>query len=117
MTANIHIVQSLVLLVASAGPTVAQNEREHERLPEGHSGIASQHAGDVGIDRHRNVVLVENVDDDLESVTTRWDAVKAKQNLSLATDVPSNSDGKYSLLVTHVGSRVVRYPNRTSLLD
>ena len=104
MKSNTYVA-SLVLLVASTTSTDAQDAREPTRLPEGNSGIASQHPGDVGIDRHRSVVFVENFNDDLDSVKARWDAVQAENDLSLATDVPTGSGGKYSLLVTHTGGR------------
>jgi hypothetical protein len=105
MTSRIHVATSLLLIVAIAGPAPAQDVRKQTQLPEGSTGIASQHPGDVGIDQHRNVVFVENFNDDLEAVKSRWDSVQTEQNLSLATDVPASSDGKYSLLIDHVGGR------------
>lgn len=83
----------------------AQEVNGQTLLLEGHAGIASQYPRDVGIDRQRNVVFVENFNDDLPSIKARWESAKDEQLLSLSTDVPAGSYGKRSLLVTHVGGR------------
>ena len=101
------VVASVLLLFAGTARTHAQNTNEPRKLSKGNSGIAAQHPGDVGIDRHKSVVFVENFNDDLKSVKARWDSVKAEKDLSLANDVPIGSAGKYSLLVTHLGGRGV----------
>lgn len=101
--ANTFPVVALVLLITSTPATHAQDTNDPSRLPEGHSGIAARHPGDVGMDRHPRVVFVEDFNDDVKSVKSRWEAVKAEEILSLSTDVPSGSEGKYSLLITHVG--------------
>lgn len=95
----------LALVVVTAAQTAAQDAATTTRLPKGNTGLASRHPGDAGIDRHADVLFVENFNDDLASVKTRWESVKDARILSLSTDVPAGSQGKTSLLVTHVGGR------------
>jgi len=69
-------------------------------------GLASKYEGDKGIKNDPDVVFVENFEEgSLDAVRARWENVKNIGIMSLSTDVPSDSTGKYSLLVTHVGGK------------
>jgi hypothetical protein len=103
MRLPIYFVGSLVMVAAMLDASHAQDQSSRGQLPKGHTGIAAQHPQDVGIDLHPRVVFVENFNDDLESVKSRWQSVSGERDLSLDADVPSGSRGKSSLLVTHVG--------------
>lgn len=92
---------AILLVVAAAGTAFAQRSQ----LPEGRTGIAAQFPGDRGIDRHADVVFVENFNDNLDAVKSRWEQTQSPNNLSLDSDVPAGSNGGHSLLVTHVGGR------------
>lgn len=67
--------------------------------------IASKYPGDAGIADHPSVVFVENFERSLDQVADRWEAVKAREILSLSDDVPAGSSGRHSLLVTHTGGK------------
>ncbi len=74
-------------------------------LRSGNTGIASRYPGDVGIVNDPDVVFVENFNNDLDAIMERWEAVKAREILSLSDDCPANGDGGQSLLITHVGGQ------------
>jgi len=71
-------------------------------LPEGNSGIASRHPGDVGIGSDPDVIFA----DDFEGYNTgadlnnRWDAVYQNQYVAIATDAASVYRGGKSLQFT-----------------
>lgn len=90
----------LVLAVAAAGWA----EGGSARLPEGGVGLAAKCPGDRGIEKHPDVIFVEQFDEGpLEAIFKRWDSVKAKPILSLSRDVPPGSGGRASLRMTHTG--------------
>lgn len=73
-------------------------------LPEGEKGIASQYPGDEGIGGDARVVFIENFEEgSVEVVKGRWEDRGGE--MSLAADVPSESSGRNSLLMTHVGGK------------
>ena len=102
---SIRCIAAAVSLFAIAIPGDAQETGKPARLAEGNSGIASQYPGDAGIALHRSVVFVENFNDSLQAIQSRWDAVKAGRNLSISADVPFSREGDSSLLVSHTGGR------------
>lgn len=69
-------------------------------------GLAGRYRGDKGIENDPDVIFAENFEEgSLEAVKSRWESVKAIEIMSLSTDVPDASGGKYSLLMTHIGGR------------
>jgi len=69
-------------------------------------GLASKYLGDKGIGKDPAVVFVEDFEEgDLEAVWSRWESVQSKEIMSLSPDVPSSSDGKRSLQMTHIGGQ------------
>ncbi len=94
-------------LVASAGASgVRAVGPAPAKLPEGSTGIAAKHPGDVGIATDSDVVFAEDFEDpSLSAVTARWESVAAAEILSLSPDVPAGSSGKQSLLMRHVGGQ------------
>jgi predicted amidohydrolase len=70
------------------------------------AGLAAQYPGDVGIEKDRRVLFVENFEQaSLDAVQGRWDTVKSPEIMSLSADVPEGSGGKQSLLMSHVGGQ------------
>jgi hypothetical protein len=74
-------------------------------LPEGNTGIASKHPGDVGIGADSNVIFA----DDFESypatsqgpdINKVWDAVYQNQDVGIATDPANVHGGKQALQFT-----------------
>ena len=49
------------------------------------------------------MIFVENFNDDLATIKTRWEQVQNEKNLSLSREIPNASQGKTSLQVTHTG--------------
>lgn len=96
---------SAALLAVGFSPARSQDVIQPTVLPEGDAGIAAKFPGDADIESHPSVVFVENFNDDVPSVTTRWEAVKSPASLSLSGEVPQGSQGAHSLLVTHVGGQ------------
>ncbi|TET31711.1 MAG: hypothetical protein E3J72_21430 [Planctomycetota bacterium] len=70
----------------------------------GGGGIADKYTGDEGIENDPDVVFAEMFEENtLDDVKANWEEAKDDGVLSLSTDVPSNSPGTNSLLMTHTG--------------
>ena len=67
-------------------------------------GLAAKYKEDRGIEKDSDVIFVENFEQgSLDAVTPRWESVKSTEIMSLSTDVPDTSAGRYSLLMKHIG--------------
>ena len=100
-----YLLIAFLLFSFTANVARVYSQQGSERLPQGNAGIAARYPGDVGIEGDAQVVFVENFNDTLDSITARWESVQAKECLSLSSDIPANSRGKTSLLVTHTGGQ------------
>ena len=77
-----------------------------DRLPEGDAGIAVRYPGDRGIDKDPAVVFVEDFEPaSLDQVQKRWESVSGAEIMSLSGDRPPNSNGRRSLLMSHMGGQ------------
>ena len=105
---NVGLVVAVVLLGCACA--ASGGARAPEALPEGDSGIAARHPGDVGIERDPDVVFAESFEaESLDRLKGRWNQVNMKIT-SLSDDVPPASRGKRSILFTHVGGRIAGNP-------
>ncbi|MCA9218006.1 MAG: hypothetical protein KDB27_33275 [Planctomycetales bacterium] len=69
-------------------------------------GIASQYAGDKGIENDPKVVFAENFENrDFAEIAKRWETVRHDGIMSLTPDVPKNSSGKQSLLMSQLAEK------------
>jgi len=69
-------------------------------------GLANKYKGDKGIENDPDVIFAENFEaSSLDAVKSRWESVKDIEIMSLSTDVPADSAGKHSLLMTHTGGK------------
>lgn len=91
---------SLPVIIYYAASVIAN---EHTPLPQGNQGIAAQFAGDHQIETHPEVIFVEQFNDDLEQLATRWHDLKRPDLFSLSADLPPGSAGTSSLMITHRG--------------
>lgn len=74
-------------------------------LPQG-PGLASKYKGDRGIENDPDVIFVEDFEEgSMLAVKSRWEDVKDGGVMSLSTDVPPASGGRFSLLMTHTGGK------------
>jgi hypothetical protein len=70
------------------------------------AGIASEYPRDQGIDRDRRVVFAENFEEpSVVALKQRWQSVKSPEIMEFSRDVPIDSDGERSLLLTHTGGK------------
>jgi hypothetical protein len=70
-------------------------------------GIAASYPGDVGIENHPDVVLVERFEEtSLPPVFARWTDILNGAAMSLSSDVPPGSPGTRSLNIPWVGGGV-----------
>jgi len=97
-------VQVLMLALALCLPACARGE-EGETPSAVVPGLASRYKGDEGIEKNPDVIFVENFEDPLDVVKTRWESVQSPEIMSLATDVRTGSAGEHSLLMTHTGGK------------
>lgn len=87
-----YVICVCILLLIDRGKSTAQSlDRE---------GIAAQYPGDQGIEADDRVVFVENFEDDLDRIASRWDTVRDREIMSIASDVPPGSSGVQSLLMS-----------------
>jgi hypothetical protein len=73
-------------------------------LPEGASGIAAEHSGDVNIADDPDVIFVEDFEEDSVSVMkSRWESTTDNGMFTFSSQQPADSEGDASLLITHIG--------------
>jgi hypothetical protein len=100
---------SVLSVLAWAGRVSASEGSPHVQgcscaAAPGIGGLASRYAGDEGIEKDPNVVFAEDFEGGtLEAVCSRWESVQNRDIMSLSSDVPSDSAGRHSLLMAHVG--------------
>jgi predicted amidohydrolase len=69
-------------------------------------GLGAEYPGDQDIAKDPRVIFVENFEQpSLDDLKTHWDTVTNAEIMSLSNDVPAQSGGKRSLLMTHVGGK------------
>ncbi|MCA9128528.1 MAG: hypothetical protein KDB22_15680 [Planctomycetales bacterium] len=68
-------------------------------------GIASRYLQDVGIGSDAAVVFAEEFEGDLEEIESHWDTVRDKGIMSLSNEIPPDSSGKHSLLMSQVAEK------------
>ena len=100
-------VLAVVALLATMGTGVQASDAPGGRGGDGlRQGLAATYPRDVGMAGDPNVVFVEDFESDsLDEIGKRWESVKNSEAMSLSADVPSDSRGAHSLLMTHVGGR------------
>lgn len=70
------------------------------------TGIASRYPGDLGIAKDPAVVFVETFEGStIEAIGKRWDTVRDSDVMSLSRDVPKNSSGKQSILISQLAEK------------
>jgi len=98
----VPVVGTLLFFGLSDHTLRAENART---LPEG-PGLAARLGSSEKLFDHPDVVLVEDFELDRASdLKTRWTQISHPEIISLSDDVPPNSTGKRSLLMTHVGGQ------------
>ena len=66
-------------------------------------GIAAKYLRDVGIQNDPDVLLTEMVEDSIAAIASRWNQAQNSAGMSLTSDIPAESGGARSLLMTSVG--------------
>ena len=64
--------------------------------------ISIKYPNDKGIEKDPNVLFVENFDDDLRSVISRYDNVHNSEGMVLEKDIPPGSKDGFSLKMTSI---------------
>src|SRR5687768_9052914 len=95
---------AVLSLLAVVGAVAALST--HVSNAAGAAGIAASYPGDVGIEAHPDVILVERFEDTLSSVFSRWTEVLNGSAMTLSTDVPGGSTGSRSLNIPWEGGGV-----------
>ena len=70
-----------------------------------HGALTDIYPHDNGIERDPNVLYVEKFEDSLSAIQSRYTDVLNPEGMSLDTDVPPGSTGKYSLKITNTGGQ------------
>lgn len=77
-----------------------------QESPDSKPPIASQYAGDEGIDKDPRVIFVEDFEQpDIDTMAKRWETVRNRDVMSLSHDVPDGSSGRRSLLMTQLAEK------------
>jgi hypothetical protein len=70
------------------------------------TGIAALYPCEQGIERDRRVVFAENFEEQcMDALKQRWQSVNSPEIMAFSKDVPMDSGGKQSLLLTHTGGK------------
>lgn len=97
-------VATIVCLWIGGQSSAQQSFQQSIENPE--RGIAAQYSGDVGIGKHPRVVFAENFEQPtLDAIASRWDTVRDREVMSLSNDVPPNSSGQQSLLMSQLAEK------------
>jgi hypothetical protein len=67
--------------------------------------LTDKYPHDEGIENDPDVLYVENFEDSLSRIKSRYTDVLNPAGMSLVTDVPPGSHGRYSLKITNVGGQ------------
>ncbi len=67
--------------------------------------LTDKYPHDEGIEHDPDVLYVENFEDSLSRIESRYTDVLNPAGMSLVTDVPPGSHGRYSLKITNVGGQ------------
>jgi hypothetical protein len=95
------VIAALVVLLESGGPQSVAAQ------PSSSVGIAAQYPGDVGIENHPDVVLVERFEENtLADLFSRWNDILNGPKMTFDTDVPLGSPGVHSLNIPWIGGGV-----------
>lgn len=93
----------LVLFLAPVHLTLGEGPTQ--KLPEG-PGLAAKLGGTEKLLGHPDVVLVEDFEVRQESdLNKRWTQISHPEIMKFSDDAPPDSDGKRSLLMTHIGGK------------
>ncbi|MBN2132037.1 MAG: hypothetical protein JW741_21230 [Sedimentisphaerales bacterium] len=91
-------------LVATEAERSADSGARGGAAPEGAVGLAWRYVGDEGIESDPAVIFTEDFEaDTLDGVCSRWESVRNRDLMSFSSDVPRDSKGVHSLLMTHIG--------------
>jgi hypothetical protein len=72
----------------------------HSQAAQPERGIASGYPGDVGIERDKRIVFVENFEtNSLESLWKGWDTATGREGMQFSQDLPAASAGRQSLIM------------------
>ncbi len=97
-----HALLGLVILL----PMAAQAQESQSNLPEGPLGLASKYPSDIGIESDPHVIFSEAFEEEsLAVLRDRWESVQDPENLSFSKDLPADSAGAQSLLMTYTGGQ------------
>ena len=72
---------------------------------QGPPALTDKYPHDEGIENDPDVLYVENFEDSLSRIESRYTDVLNPAGMSLVTDVPPGSHGRYSLKITNVGGQ------------
>lgn len=90
----------------AARERLTQLQKGGPKKPRKPRPLADLYPGDVGIEKDPNVVFAENFENSsLDELKKRWENVQHADIMSFSEDVPADSGGKRSLLMTHIGGK------------
>jgi hypothetical protein len=70
------------------------------------NGIAAKYAGDRGIENDPRVIFTEDFEHtDLDAIERRWEMVRNREVMTLSEDVPDQSAGSQSLLMSQMAEK------------
>ncbi|MEX2231369.1 MAG: hypothetical protein WD824_04375 [Cyclobacteriaceae bacterium] len=79
------------------------SKHQPEKVEGNDSPLADYYPNDVGIENDPHVLYVENFDDGMENILSRYTDILNREGMSLEADVPEGSLGPNSLKMTNIG--------------
>ncbi len=94
------------IIIFSIGLSLSlYSQIEKSVLPEGY-GLSLKYPRDKGIEKDTDVIFSENFEiNSVSDLKKKWENIYNLEIMSLSNDIPEGSDGRYSLLMTHIGGQ------------
>jgi hypothetical protein len=98
---NLTLLFFALVVTRDARGQESDDALSYPRISFPEKGIAARYPGDQGIEKDPQVIFAENFEiESIEQLKTRWETVRNSEVMSLDSQLPPNSSGKKSLLVS-----------------
>jgi len=81
------------------------SQNQPEKVNGNDAPLANHYPNDVGIENDSHVLYVENFDDGMENILSRYTDIQNPEGMSLDADVPTGSLGPNSFKMTNIGGQ------------
>ena len=102
---SLRIAAATIICLSAGHHSFAQQPQTQSATPQAR-GIAELYFGDRGIENDPRVIFAENFEQSsIDAIASRWDTVRDRDVMSLSKDIPPNSSGQQSLLMSQLAEK------------